>query len=146
MVKVAGQHAFPNFENEWKVISRRKDINCLPLWLFSSEERRNRTWDVQGSQSPITNWFTYRGSSKFFNSNARSYSLKLCWHCVPSSSLHVLGICGFFFIKTSLLSWHKMVYMRDLTCTFICIKFAYMLSMYLKYVVYGHFNFNLEWY
>ena len=37
-----------------------------------------------------------------------------------------------------------MVYMRDLTCTFICIKFPYMLSMYLNYVVYSHFNFNLE--
>ena len=43
-----------------------------------------------------------------------------------------------------ILSWHKMVYMRDLSCTFICINFAYMLSMYLKYVVYRHFNFILE--
>ena len=35
MVKVVGQHVFPIFENEWKVISSRKEIvslyNCFPL-------------------------------------------------------------------------------------------------------------------
>ena len=46
MVKVEGQYVIDIFENEWEVISSRKEINCLPVSLFCFAERGIRTWDV----------------------------------------------------------------------------------------------------
>ena len=31
MDQVVEQYLFPIFENDWEVISSRKEINCLPL-------------------------------------------------------------------------------------------------------------------
>ena len=145
MVKVVGQHVFPIFENEWKVISSRKEIvslyNCFPLRRGGFELEMSKEANLHQK-----NCFSYRGSSKYLNSIARSYSLNpVC--CVATVCRQVRcmywGYLGFFHKDISLLSWHKIVYMRNLTCTFICIKYAYMFSMYLKLLVYGHFNFNL---
>ena len=119
------------FENEWKVISSRQEINCLPLYLFSSEERRIRT--------------NYRGSSKHLNSIARSYSLNPVCSVTVCRQVRCMhwGYLGFFHKDISFKLTRNGLYER-----FNLYIYLYQICVYVFYVfenvVYMHINFNLE--
>ena len=56
----------------------------------------------------------------------------LCCHCLPLGLLHVLGAFGYFHKALSHLTWHKIVCIRYLACTFSQIKSINMFSMFLQ--------------